>query len=415
MDAKIGLPDKIIPAKIIITQIENSEAVDYDGITISGNLDLRELKLPLDDDGRCIIKVPLKITHSEISGLTKILNVNFSERIDFSGTTFINADFQGSVFSKFAGFEDAIFTGYAFFANVHFIDDVSFANSQFAEGTFVRFDQAIFQKDAFFWGMVGKNIFFGGESNFSHAIFHGIAEFSGSVFRGKTDFSFCRFYGEHIQLLNTRFSSEVSFRGSKMKGTAYFRNDLFNSTSDFSYVSFNIVNFSAPNFENHLNLTGAMFSKFNVQWNTIKNQLSCDSPVLLALATNFRNLGQFDDSDDCYYRYRKQIQEQRGLGFKKAIDLLSCITCGYGVRPFRTLCISAFLITFFAFLIWFGSWISGLNSIGDAFYYSALAFTANSKSISWVGIYKYIGLMEGFFGWLFMALFLVTLGKTWLR
>ena len=101
MDAKIGLPDKIIPAKIIITQIENSEAVDYDGITISGNLDLRELKLPLDDDGRYIIKVPIKITHSEISGLTKILNVNFSERIDFSGTTFINADFQGSVFSKF--------------------------------------------------------------------------------------------------------------------------------------------------------------------------------------------------------------------------------------------------------------------------------------------------------------------------
>jgi hypothetical protein len=146
-----------------------------------------------------------------------------------------------------------------------------------------------------------------------------------------------------------------------------------------------------------------------------RNQLSCDSPVLLALATNFRNLGQFDDSDNCYYRYRKQIQEQRGLGFRKVIDLLSGITCGYGVRPFRTLCISALLITFFAFLLWFGSGISGLQSIGDAFYYSALAFTANSKSISWVGIYKYIGLVEGFFGWFFMALFLVTLGKTWIR
>jgi uncharacterized protein YjbI with pentapeptide repeats len=382
MDSKIGAPDKLIHAKIIITQIENSEVVDYDGITIIGDLDLRELKLPLDDDGRYIIKVPIRIRQSKIQGLTKIPNVNFMGNIDFCGTTFINADFYGSVFSKFAGFEESIFTGYASFANVHFIDDVSFTNSQFTEDTLVRFDQAIFQKDAFFWGRGGKNIFFGGESHFSHAVFHGIAEFSRAVFRGKADFSFCRFYGEHIQLLNTQFSSEVSFRGSKMKGTAYFRNNRFDSTSDFSYVSFYIVYLSAPNFENHFNLTGTMFTQFNVQWNTIKNQLSCDSPVLLALATNFRNLGQFDDSDNCYYRYRKQIQEQRGLGFRKVIDLLSGITCGYGVRPFRTLCISALLITFFAFLLWFGSGISGLHSIGDAFYYSALAFTANSKSIT---------------------------------
>lgn len=415
MDAKIDSLNMIIPSEIIIAQIENSEVVDYDGITITGNLDLCMLKLPLGDDGRCIIKMPIKITHSNIQGLTRILNVNLMGHIDFSGTTFVNADFQGSVFSKFAGFGDAIFTGYASFANVRFVDDVSFANTQFTEGTLVRFDQAIFQKDAFFWGMDSKNILFGGESTFRYAVFHGLAEFSKAVFRGKADFSFCRFFGESIRLLNTQFCDEVSFIGSKVKGTADFINNMFNNTSDFSYVSFYIADFSASNFENHIYLTGATFTRVNVQWNTIKNQLCCDNPVLLALVTNFRNLGQFNDSDNCYYLYRTRIQEQRGLGLKKGFDFLSCISCGYGVRPFRPLCFSAFLITIFAFLLWKGGGISGLQSISDAFYFSALAFTANSKSIIWIGIYKYLGLVEGFLGWFFMALFLVTLGRTWLR
>ena len=415
MDANIGSHNKFIPPEIIISQIENNEVVDYDRITVTGELDLCNLKMPLGDDGRYIIRKRVKITNSNIQGPTSILNVNFMENIDFSGTTFINADFQESVFSKFANFEDAIFTGYASFANVRFIDDVSFTDAQFTEDTLVRFDQAVFQKDAFFWGRHGKNIVFGGKSTFSYAVFHGLAEFSAAVFRGKADFCFCRFFGESIRLLNTQFYDKVSFIGSKAKGTADFINDKFNNTLDFSYASFYIADFSASNFENHLYLTGAMFTRVNVQWNTIKNQLICDDPVLLALVSNFRTLGQFDDSDNCYYLYRHRIQEQRSFGLRKLFDLLSCVSCGYGVRPFRPLCFSAFLITIFAFLFWYGKGINGLQSVGDAFYYSALAFTANSKSIIWIGTYKYIGLIEGFIGWFSMALFLVTLGRTWLR
>jgi uncharacterized protein YjbI with pentapeptide repeats len=396
MDAIIESPNKLIDAKIILTQIENGEELDYDQITISGKLDFSGLKLQLDEDGHYIIKAPIKIKHSNIQGPTKILNVNFMDSVNFCGTTFFNADFQGSVFAKFAGFEDAIFTGYASFDNAKFIDDASFTNSQFSECTLVRFDGAIFQKDAFFWGISGRNTIFGGNSLFCHAKFHGIAEFSNVIFLGEANFSSCRFYGEH-------------------KGTASFWNDRFKSTANFSGVFFEIVNFSASHFEDNLNLTGAMFSRFNVQWDIIKDKLICDDSVLLALITNFRNLGQFDDSDNCYYRYKKRIQEQRGIGLKKILDLLSFISCGYGVRPFYTLYVSALLITFFALLFWFGDGIGGLQSSTDAFYYSALAFTANSKSINWIGIYKYVGLVEGFIGWLFMALFLVTLGRTWLR
>lgn len=413
MDAKIGVPNNIIPAKIIITQIENGETVDYDGITIDGDLDLD--KITRDENDLYIIKTPIKIKDSNIQRPTKIRNVNFMDRVDFSGTSFINSDFMGSKFSKFANFEDATFTGYASFSNVEFLDDVSFANSQFAEHTLIRFDGAKFQKDAFFWGMNNKSILFGGESYFRHAVFHGIAEFSKAVFSGKADFSFCRFSGECIRLMNTQFNEEVSFIGSKIKGTADFINNRFNDTSNFSYVSFNIADFSSSNFEKQIRLTGAMFTRFNVQWNIIKNQISCDDPVLLSLSTNFKNLGQFDDSDNCYYLYRKRIQDNRDLGLKKILDFLSFISCGYGVRPFRPLCISALLIIIFAFLLWNGGGVIGLQSISDAFYYSALAFTANSKSVGWIGIYKYIGLIEGFLGWLFMALFLVTLGRTWLR
>ncbi len=406
---------KSIPAKIILTQIENGEAVDYEGITVLGNLDLSGLKLPVDEDGHRIIKKPIKIKHSNIQGLTKILSINFIESIDFSETTFINADFQGSVFGKFAGFEGTVFTGYAFFANTQFIDDVSFTNSQFTECTQVRFDEAIFYKDVYFWSRHGKNTIFGGKSYFSHARFNGIAEFSGVIFLDVADFSLCRFYGEYIQLLDSQFKGKVSFIGSIIKGRSDFRNNKFDNIADFSKVTFNIIDFSAARFKESLYLTGITFSRFEVQWNTIEERLICDDSVFLALIANFKNLGQFDDSDNCYYRYKKRIQKRRGIGLRKVIDLLSYISCGYGVRPFRTLCISMLLITIFALLFWYGRGIEGLQSIIEAFYYSALTFTANSKSINWIGIYKYIGLIEGFLGWLFMALFLVTLGRTWLR
>ena len=414
-ESPIESPNTLIPVGIILTQIKNGKALDYDRITIIGDLDLSGLELPLDEDGHYIIHVPIKIKHSNIQGTTKILNVNFMDSVDFSGTAFINADFQGCIFSRFAGFTDAIFTGYASFSNVKFVDDVSFTNSQFNECTLIRFDEAKFLKDAFFWGMHGKNIVFGGNSYFCHAKFHGIAEFSEAIFLGEADFSLCRFYGERIQFLNAQFSKKVSFRGSSVKGKAYFKNDGFKSIANFSEVSLEIIDFTASHFDDHLYLAGATFSSFKIQWDIIKDQLICDDSVLLALITNFRNSGQFDDSDDCYYRYKKGIQKQRGIGLKKIFDLLSFVSCGYGVRPFRTFYVSAFLISFFALLFWLGSGIGGLQSISDALYYSALAFTANSKSINWIGIYRYIGLLEGFLGWLFMALFLVTLGRTWLR
>lgn len=411
----IESPKKPVPAKIILIQIENGEVVDYEGITVLGDLDLSGLKLPVDEEGYHIISKPIKIKHSIIQGLTKILNIHFMGYVDFSGTTFINANFQGAIFEKFAGFEGTVFTGYASFANTRFIDDVSFTNSQFTECVQIRFDEAIFYKDVYFWSRQGKNTIFGGSSHFSHARFNGIAEFSGVIFLNEANFSLCRFYGEYIQLLDSQFRGKVSFIGSIIKGRADFRNNKFDNVANFSKVSFNIIDFSAAQFKESLYLTGITFSRFVVQWNTIEERLICDDSVFLALITNFKNLGQFDDSDNCYYRYKRQIQNQRGIGLRKVIDLLSYISCGYGVRPFRTLCLSMLLITIFALLFWYGRGIEELQSIKEAFYYSALTFTANSKSINWIGIYKYIGLIEGFLGWLFMALFLVTLGRTWLR
>ena len=303
MDANIDSHNKLIPPEIIIAQIENNEVIDYDGITVTGELNLCSLKLPLSDDGYCIIKKQIKITNSRYSGTNENPNANFIGPIDFSGTTFINTDFQGSAFSKFANFEDAIFSGYASFADVRFIDDVSFTNTQFTKCTLVRFDQAIFEKDAFFWGMHSKNVLFGGESTFRYAVFHGLAEFSQAVFNGKSDFTLCRFFGD-IRLINTQFSDEVTFKGSEVKGEARFISNRFMSTLDLSHINFNIAYFSASNFENRFVLTGAMFTRLNVQWSAINNKIACDDPVLLALAANFRISGPFDDSDKYYYLYR---------------------------------------------------------------------------------------------------------------
>lgn len=87
-----------------------------------------------------------------------------------------------------------------------------------------------------------------------------------------------------------------------------------------------------------------------------------------------------------------------------------------------------FLIITFALFFWAGNSIivepiSGsiqtLNqnlTFVDDLYFSAMVFTAKSQ-VKWypLGIYRYLATIESVLGWLLMALFLVTLGRTMIR
>ena len=118
------------------------------------------------------------------------------------------------------------------------------------------------------------------------------------------------------------------------------------------------------------------------------------------------------------------------LNWSKLLDALALISCGYGVRPRYTVFLSVFVIILFAFLYWAGNGIvveplngsnPGLDQsenlrFPDNIYFSAMVFTAKTQ-VKWypVGICRYLATAESILGWLLLALFLVTLGRTMIR
>ena len=85
-------------------------------------------------------------------------------------------------------------------------------------------------------------------------------------------------------------------------------------------------------------------------WDNIKNSLTCDEATYLDLINNFKDHGQFDDADDCYYLYRLEKMSQSN-GYEFFWDMLSFITCGYGVRWINTLVFSILIL--FSFGVFF--------------------------------------------------------------
>jgi hypothetical protein len=118
------------------------------------------------------------------------------------------------------------------------------------------------------------------------------------------------------------------------------------------------------------------------------------------------------------------------INWSKLLDGMAWISCGYGIRPRYTVFLSCFLIILFALFFWMGGGIvveplngehpsiahkEALNFL-DNIYFSAMVFTAKTQ-VKWypVGVFRYLATVESILGWLLLALFLVTLGRTMIR
>ncbi len=116
--------------------------------------------------------------------------------------------------------------------------------------------------------------------------------------------------------------------------------------------------------------------------------------------------------------------------------ILFGLTCGYGVYPFRTLGVVVVLIMFFTMFYLTGCLLfpnkkylvsqqerkslSNDNRLHyklyNCFYFSVMTFTTvGYGDLHPKGGFKVAAMIEGFLGWMTMALFLVTLGNVWLR
>ncbi|MCX6678494.1 MAG: pentapeptide repeat-containing protein [Methanothrix sp.] len=348
----------------------------------------------------------------------------FNGLADFAGVwfdkfaTFYNATFMGEIQFPFSEFNGA----YANFESAQCIGDVYFYGSQF--NSYSTFADARLEKNADFHATKYSN-----GVGFFHAQFLGQADFARSHFIEDSIFSQAHF-NDVASFLNAKFDGPVFFNDTVFGKDADFDNAQFQAPTDMSYIAFegdlkmNSTKIAGMVFDgstfsggSRLYLAKADINRFIVSWSQIRDILSFDTAAYLSLIKNYKDLGQGNDANECYYEYRYLNQARKPIGFSKILDELAWLSCGYGVRPHYALLCGMVIILIFSIIYWLGRGVEGFHDIHGhqlmvaSLFYSTIAFTANSKGLPLRGHYKYLGIAEGIVGWLLMALFLVTLGR----
>jgi hypothetical protein len=182
-----------------------------------------------------------------------------------------------------------------------------------------------------------------------------------------------------------------------------------------------VLNGCIFNKSSHLYLAKANVNRFMAEWSLIKNILSYDSSAYLSLVKNYKDMG-LDAADDCYYQYRYLSQESKSFGLSKMLDMLACISCGYGVRPLNPIYCSLVLIALCTGILWRGN---GLRSpshmdrrteLFDALYYClAVFFTIPLPDLKAQGRFRYVAVFERALSWTLFALLIATLGKVMIK
>lgn len=356
------------------------------------------------------------------------------------------------------------------FDNITFLDNVSFNRVIFQAE--ITFKNCTFNKRVEFIETEFKS------TNFYKALFKDQAYFSGSVFNNKTMMNYVRFFEgadfdssqfQYISFKNSVFRENSVFHRASFKSTISLEGANFEKTVDFRNAIFD--------FKSELILQGMTFQLMRVGWNQIKDNIiivdttgkhtpiECKeylqvANIYLQLQRNFRDLGQWKDHDVCYYELM-DIERKRDTFFGKQILGIFKITCGYGVKPERTIICSTIIIILMGLAFWRKGAILRLKDenhekskykrLKNALYFSANTFSTvgygdwypSEKKlqipiiwikgeliwlstspfpfirIKWITIpivsYRLLATFEGLIGWILMAIFLVSLGKVWIR
>jgi len=360
------------------------------------------------------INDPISILNSSVIGDIILNDVIFNNILIFNKVIFKNnVSFVRCQFNDNVKFIETQLRGHVTFDDSKFNNSVEFLNSNFSE-------------HASFW-----NVKFGGYVSLSRSRFCNTADFGSSkfqednyfintIFEDESDFRRIAFkkssfigvkFNDNTYFNNSEFEGDANFGGSFFKKNAYFVDTFFYKTAIFNPADFN----------GELNITGLKFNNLEVTWSTIENSLICDSITYTALIKNFRAQEQFDDANNCYYRYREQVQILKELSWSKLYDKIAWITCGYGVRPSHTI--------FSGFLVWLllGTalfikmrFLNKDKSLAEL--YSFIAIILLSVPGEWYPFgndrYEflikhniYLTLLGRIIGWALMALFIVVLTK----
>ncbi len=445
--------------KDIGEKINNGEDIYYYNKTIKGDLDFGALNLsvesvPLESENKIgakrVFPLKIEITNSRIDGQITWSNICFRKRVNFENTIFSKTvNFRGSVFLDKLYLKGAIFQKESYLSEAIFQNEIDLSEAIFqneidlSEATFKDFicREASFAS-ALFEGAIfnGSNAIFA-KSAFEDAKFQGVrfeseADFSDCVFRGSTDFSYTRFssgpifmeakflgdaffsyaqfmedadfsvlsFDRLIDYSNAEFYNLANFKDSKFNSYALFRNAKFEGNALFDNARFsNDAFFDNATFAQDVSLDQTYYQKLYARWRCLENGLKYNDEACLSLIENYKNLGWFEDANNCYYKYRIEYARQaydlslppiseltnhpRNYIIKwyslllnsiyNFIDYLFMVINGYGVKPSRPLILMLFIIPAFGFFYWKADNISFFSAMK----FSVVVFLSGSGKL----------------------------------
>jgi uncharacterized protein YjbI with pentapeptide repeats len=419
-----------------------SEEVEAAGISV-GYVDVNEFF----ESSHPEIRRELKVVESNITIHNCILEDDldfsyaaFKKPISFSLVScFSKATFTGSYFNKSAYFGEATFNdsdGCCFFRKVSFNNTADFSFSTFEDN--VDFPFAIFNYTADFYGAI-----FNGTTDFTYATFN-YTRFSDVTFNDTAKFTFTNI--KHASFYDTTFKSTANFEVASFgdsdfsnvyfKG-AYFKKTTFYDNLYFYNTSFKDAYFEDATFKDDVDLL-VIFEEKADFYNAIFNDTAYfigpkSAKNIITDGTNsqlfikyYKNIGQYDDADVIYYNYRKDNQARREWSdSSKWTDIVSWITCGYGIIPFRTFYIGGFFVGLFSLLYWLGQGIYKSSeaeektlkvSCLDALLFSIREFTTLG-SADWYPKHNFriIVTLEGVLGYIMLGIFMAALTTVMIR
>jgi hypothetical protein len=341
-----------ISSSDVIEKIENGDPVNYDHVVILGRLDVAQLNLSENENGRKIIKSSISITDSIIDDNLLFSNIIFDKTICFENTSFRDAcDFSSSIFSERANFISTKYYKNVSFIYTHFMGDVFFLSTMFF-------------RDANFW-----------ETTFAEDV-----DFGSAIFNRNAIFKFAAF-----------------------KGDGYFNNATFNGSLNLDRAKFSKVEVRFNSIEGHIAYNENTYLKLIENFKSLGWFNDADNCYFY-----YRTAKQ-EQSELGWSKLTDTIGLITcGYGVRPGYTLLlSCALViffgllyhlGKGIAGLNSNNLVAQI------------------SFPDALYYSTIVFVSHPQPNWYPnGRWKYVVLAEKIMGWLLLALFIVTLGRVMIR
>ena len=250
------IADARIESQTIIESIRAREAVQFQNITITGDLDFTEL---CDKDSTLPGKE--ETVMEKVLGIFVDINIEENQEVqcDIEVTIeFIDCTFQDRVVGwvndeKNAISYNAVFQDKVEFSNCNFKDEFLFKYSEFNGKTI--FSENNFKKTALFkYADFSQSVsfaksIFSKEANFKYTKFPQNTKFAGSHFKNAANFKYTDFE-DFVDFSEVSFNSEANFKYTKFPKGVSFENTTFSANADFKYAKFsNPVNLKGTKFD----------------------------------------------------------------------------------------------------------------------------------------------------------------------